>query len=117
MGLACHVCLGNRVLPSSRTQPRSAEFRGDPRALSPKPRGTLEFTPGLACPAPNMPGLGVMMANGIACGAGGVAAGLLLSLDLCQTGRHANIVKVAEYVLQGLQLVNKLFAIALTAAP
>ena len=85
----------------------------DEHALSPKPWGALEFTPGLSCPAPNMPGLGVMMANGIACGAGRVAAGLTLSLDLDQAGRHANVVDVAEHVLQSLQLVYKLLALAL----
>jgi len=67
--------------------------------LDPKPRGALEFPPRLACPAPNMCGLGVVMANGVACSAGRVAAGLALSLDLDQVGRHANIVDVAEYVL------------------
>ena len=82
-------------------------------ALGPKPWGALELAPGLACSAPNMHGLGVMMANGIACGAGGVAAGLALSLDLDKAGRQANIVEVAEYVLQGPQLVNKLFTIAI----
>src|SRR5215467_1712094 len=100
---------------NSNAGARSRDFRQfrDEHALSPKPWGALEFTPGLTCPTPNMRGLGVMMANGIACGAGGVAAGLALSLDLEQTGRHANVVDVAEHVLQSLQLVDKLLALAL----
>src|SRR5262245_7438889 len=60
-----------------------------------------------------MRGLGLVMAKRVARRAGRVAASLALSLDLDQAGRHANVVDVAEYVLQGLQLVNKLFAIAL----
>src|SRR5215475_6971375 len=91
----------------------SADFRDQPHALRPEPWGALEFPPSLACPAPNMRSLGVMMANGIACGVRRIAAGLALLLDPHQVGRHANIVDVAEYVLQGLQLVNKLLAIAL----
>ena len=81
---------------------RSVESAVNRNALGSKPWGALEFTPGLACPAPNMRGLGVMMANGIACGVGSVTAGLALSLDVDQSGRHANVVDIAEHVLQGL---------------
>jgi hypothetical protein len=43
------ACRGARV---------ATRVRGEPHALSPKLWGALEFTPGLACPAPNMRGLG-----------------------------------------------------------
>src|SRR5262249_35108356 len=110
----------NRIVAPIQKPPSSTQgiclvgrFRAEPQALSPKPWGALEFTPGLTRPAPNMPGLGGMMANGIICGAGRVATGLTLSLDLDQAGRHANVVDVAEHVLEGLQLVDKMLALAL----
>src|SRR5262245_3311950 len=73
----------------------------------------LEFSPGLACPAPNMCGLGLVMADRVICGARRVAAGLALLLDLDQAWRHVNVINVAEHVLQSAQLVNEQCALEL----
>jgi hypothetical protein len=59
-----------------------------------------------------MGGLGIMMASYVACGTGRLAAGLALLLDFHQARCHANIIDVAEHVLQGLQLANELLALA-----
>src|SRR5262245_27403468 len=88
-------------------------FRGEPLALRPELWRALEFPPGLTCSAPNVCSFGVMVAKRVVCGAGRVAGGLALLLDSDQAGRHANVVDVAEHVLQRLQLMNELLALAL----
>ena len=95
---------------TSLRAPNLAE--GFVEALSSKPWRALEFPPGLARPAPNMCGLGIMMASYVVCGTGRLTAGLALLLDFDEARRHANVIHVAKHVLQGLQLANELFALA-----
>src|SRR5215467_3987683 len=95
---------------TSLRAPNLAE--GFVEALSSKSWRALEFPPGLARPAPNMCGLGIMMASYVVCGTGRLTAGLALLLDFDEARRHANVIHVAKHVLQGLQLANELFALA-----